>query len=527
MLRPLARPGWAAIRSPAALLRRSPRLPLQPPRRGINSAVSRSTEVTSPKVPGPAGHGPANWVSDGAKMLSAAERQQVNGVCQRLFDKYGVEVAVVTLNDIRALQPTKFRGFFTQVFNAWGIGHPTVNNGLLVALVLEKRRLEMVTGDGMRKVLTDDTLKALQQREMVPLFRQGQMAEGLTQGMVAVERKIWRSSLSSTITVPSGGAAARQGAKFSGGGTKASGRPTPRPTPQPTPQPTPRPTTRVTRGEVLRQRRIQGLARHSARGGANTSGGGGGGLGLVGGGGALVAGGAGLYFSRRKCPRCDERGGVTVTETSRVEAGCYKDGYTVNTLECSKCGHCDTNYRTTLPAGHDWSSRTRTITSATYSHGGEEETTKTCRRCGKTEVSVSSSPCFHVLVLVVRLIAPGEPPDALHLEAFAACQQLFRRWLLGRLLLRRRLLGRLLLRRRRQLELGGPQQQPLRDHLRRRGGREGRAAQEVMREERPRAPNEGLRMKGECCLLRAGRQRRGSPAPAPARDDPPAPANGR
>ena len=99
-----------------------------------------------------------------------------------LLDKYGVEVAVVTLNDIRALQPTKFRGSFTQVFNAWGIGHPTVNNGLLVALVLEKRRLEMVTGDGMRKVLTDDTLKALQQREMVPLFRQGQMAQGLTQG---------------------------------------------------------------------------------------------------------------------------------------------------------------------------------------------------------------------------------------------------------------------------------------------------------------------------------------------------------
>ena len=199
----------------------------------------------------------------------------------------------------------------------------------------------------------------------------------------------------------------------------------------------------------------------------------------------MVAGGAVLYFSSRpKCPHCDERGGVTVTETSRVEAGCYKHGYTVNTLECSKCGHCDTNYRTTLPAGHDWSSRTRTITSATYDHGGEKETTKTCRKCGKTEVSVSnsalsSSPCFHVLVLVVRLIAPGEPPDALHLEAFAACQQLFRRWLLGRLLLRRRLLGRLFLRRRRQLELGGPQQQPLRDHLRRRGGREGRAAQEV------------------------------------------------
>ena len=96
---------------------------------------------------------------------------------------------------------------------------------------------------------------------------------------------------------------------------------------------------------------------------------------------------------------------MTVTETSRVEAGCYKNGYTVNTLECSKCGHCDTNYRTTLTAGHDWSSRTRTITSATYDHGGEKETTKTCRRCGKTEVSVSyltPISMFFALVTVVR-----------------------------------------------------------------------------------------------------------------------------
>ncbi len=139
--------------------------------------------MTSPKAQGPSWarqHGPANWVSDGAKMLSAAERQQVNGVCQRLFDKYGVEVAVVTLNDIRALQTP--REFFTQVFNAWGIGHPTVNNGLLVALVLEKRRLEMVTGDGMRKVLTDDTLKALQQREMVPLLGRGRWRRAWRRG---------------------------------------------------------------------------------------------------------------------------------------------------------------------------------------------------------------------------------------------------------------------------------------------------------------------------------------------------------
>ena len=83
---------------------------------------------------------------------------------------------------------------------------------------------------------------------------------------------------------------------------------------------------------------------------------------------------------------------MTLTETSRVGPGCYsprEDGVSINTLDCSSCGYRDTCHRIELTASHSWSSRTRTITSATYSHGGEEETTKTCRKCGKTEVSVS------------------------------------------------------------------------------------------------------------------------------------------
>ena len=154
----------------------------------------------------------------------------------------------------------------------------------------------------------------------------------------------------------------------------------------------------------------------------------------------MVAGGA-VYFSRPKCPHCGKRGGVTVTETSRIEPGCNSpqdDGYTVNTWECSNCGHCDNDHRNKpTRASHAWSSRTRTITApttcapggsgqdevthtcrkcnkvevsyrtthmshdwgwgstrtiyaATYDHGGKEETTKTCRRCGKVDVTVSS-----------------------------------------------------------------------------------------------------------------------------------------
>ena len=66
---------------------------------------------------------------------------------------------------------------------------------------------------------------------------------------------------------------------------------------------------------------------------------------------------------------------------------CGKDEITKT---CRKCGKVEVSYKTTH-MGHDWDwGSTRTIYAATYDHGGKEETTKTCRRCGKVDVTVSS-----------------------------------------------------------------------------------------------------------------------------------------
>ena len=74
------------------------------------------------------------------------------------------------------------RPFFTSLFNYWGVGCPAVNNGVLVAMVMKHRRVEMVTGDGMRHVLTDSYLKNMQETYMVPMFKQGEFGAGLIKG---------------------------------------------------------------------------------------------------------------------------------------------------------------------------------------------------------------------------------------------------------------------------------------------------------------------------------------------------------
>ena len=149
----------------------------------IHALVLAAT-VSVHQVPKPIPHG---WVTDMANVISPASEQQINA---RLFDlkaATGHEVAVVTVDNVNAASP---KAFATELFNLWGIGSKERNDGLLVLLVVGQRRLEMETGIGMESRLPDDWLVAMQQRVMVPKFKQGDFGGGIEAGLLEVDMKL-------------------------------------------------------------------------------------------------------------------------------------------------------------------------------------------------------------------------------------------------------------------------------------------------------------------------------------------------
>jgi hypothetical protein len=129
--------------------------PQQDPRKDVSAnfkgIVASVSEVTNPKICGAAD----NWVSDEASMLLSSDITTINEVANRLHQRYGMEVAVVTLTDTTGYEDGDIHGFFTELFNFWGVGDPNANNGLVIGLVKTKRRLEMVTGTGLESFFTD------------------------------------------------------------------------------------------------------------------------------------------------------------------------------------------------------------------------------------------------------------------------------------------------------------------------------------------------------------------------------------
>ena len=147
-------------------------------------ALALAAGVAVTDVPKPI---PSGWVTDMANVISKASEQQINA---RLFDlrnATGHEIAVVTVDDVNAASP---KAFATALFNHWGIGNKDRNDGLLVLLVVGKRRLEMETGIGMESLLPDDWLVSMQQRVMIPKFKQGDFGGGIEAGLFEVDRKL-------------------------------------------------------------------------------------------------------------------------------------------------------------------------------------------------------------------------------------------------------------------------------------------------------------------------------------------------
>lgn len=120
------------------------------------------------------------WITDMADMIDPVLESKLNALIDAAHQELTIEIAVVTVDDVDTATP---KDFATELFNHWGIGHRQTNNGLLVLMVKNQRRLEMETGYGLEPVLTDGWLKAMQGGEMVPRFKNGEFGQGIYNGV--------------------------------------------------------------------------------------------------------------------------------------------------------------------------------------------------------------------------------------------------------------------------------------------------------------------------------------------------------
>ena len=124
-----------------------------------------------------------SWVSDPDNLIFSEVEKLLNDKISIIEQKSSCEIALVVLKSIGKDNPADFS---VNLFNYWKVGKAGKNNGLLILIVMDQRRVEFKTGYGLEATLTDKECVDIQQNYMVPNFKSGDYAKGLSTAIDAV-----------------------------------------------------------------------------------------------------------------------------------------------------------------------------------------------------------------------------------------------------------------------------------------------------------------------------------------------------
>jgi uncharacterized protein len=122
-------------------------------------------------------------VVDNAQMIEPAVREQLTQQLQAHEKATGEQLVVVTLPD---LQGTDIADFGYQLGRHWGIGQKDKNNGALLIVARDERKLRIEVGYGLEDRLTDAQSSVIIHQVITPAFKTGNFSKGISDGVAAM-----------------------------------------------------------------------------------------------------------------------------------------------------------------------------------------------------------------------------------------------------------------------------------------------------------------------------------------------------
>lgn len=133
-------------------------------------------------VPPLSGH-----VNDYADMLSPEEQQVIEDRLVKLEAETGAQVVILTEP---SLDGGSLEDFTLRVVDTWELGREDVDDGLLIFVSRDDRKIRFEVGYGLEGPIPDITAKRIIDEQMVPRFRAGDYGGGIDAAAAAAEALI-------------------------------------------------------------------------------------------------------------------------------------------------------------------------------------------------------------------------------------------------------------------------------------------------------------------------------------------------
>lgn len=109
-------------------------------------------------------------VTDTAGVLSPEDRAALEQRLTRTMDESGREIAVFVVG---SLQGETIEDVAYQTFNTWRVGRDKLDNGVLLVIAPQERRIRIETGKGVGGQLTDLQASDIIEHRIAPKLREG------------------------------------------------------------------------------------------------------------------------------------------------------------------------------------------------------------------------------------------------------------------------------------------------------------------------------------------------------------------
>lgn len=126
---------------------------------------------------------PTTLVNDYAGVLSASQKQSLEQKLVTFDDSSSTQIAIAILKSVGDYDINEYA---LNLGRKWGVGQGSKNNGVMIVVAINDRKIAIQTGYGVEGALPDVYAKRIIENDIKPYFKKGDYYAGLDAGTTSI-----------------------------------------------------------------------------------------------------------------------------------------------------------------------------------------------------------------------------------------------------------------------------------------------------------------------------------------------------
>lgn len=130
---------------------------------------------------------PTGYVVDTINLLNPVTKLNVEELCKNVEPHGQIAVLIVGTT-----QPYSIEEYSIKVAEKWKVGYFEQDNGVILLVAKEDRKVRIEVGRGIEDKITDSKAGTIIRNNIVPYFKNGDFNRGVLEGVKAIKTEVMR-----------------------------------------------------------------------------------------------------------------------------------------------------------------------------------------------------------------------------------------------------------------------------------------------------------------------------------------------